>query len=137
VKLKIFLTCVFAAGIAASMAVAKPPSGHGRADANAKATGHAAGATTDTTTTGTTATTGNAGKVLVCHTLPNGHYVVINVSARSAPARGKHGDVPFTGSCPGPIQGHTPTTASTTTTVGTTATTTSTDTTIATTTTTP
>ena len=67
--------------------------------------------------------------MLVCHKVGNGHYVLIKVSAKSAPARGKHGgDVLATnGTCPGPIQGHgghTTTTATTTTATTTTAATT-------------
>lgn len=114
-KLKIALLTFFAAaGVLASIAVAKPPPGHGNPhDATTGTTG-----TTSTSTTGTTTTTsghgktkgrGPAAKVLVCHKVGNGHYVLIKVSANSAPARGKHrGDVlaGTNGTCPGPIQGH-------------------------------
>ena len=118
-KLRIaLLALVAAAGVLASMAVAKPPPGHGNP--------HDAGATTGTTglsTTGTTTTTtelGTHGKVLVCHKLGNGRYVLVRVSVHSALAKGKHGNVLATnGTCPGPVQGY----GSSTTTATTTATT--------------
>jgi hypothetical protein len=108
---------IAAAGVAASIAVAKPPPGHGNPHQGSTTTG-----TTATSTTGTTTTTkghgksgghGKApGKVLVCHKVGNGHYVLVSVSAKSAPAKGKHGgDVLATnGTCPGPLQGHNGTT---------------------------
>jgi hypothetical protein len=106
-KLRIaLLALIAAAGVLASIAVAKPPPGHGnKHDTTVSTTG-----TTSTTTT-TEAGHGHgkkADKVLVCHKVGNGHYVLIKVSANSAPARGKHkGDVLATnGTCPGPIQGH-------------------------------
>src|SRR6266404_2950246 len=121
-KLRIALRAlVAAAGVFASVAVAKPPSGHGNP--------HDSGTTTGTTTgtIGTTTTTsGNgqkAGKVLVCHRTGNGKYVLVKVSANSALAKGKHGDVIATnGTCPSPLQGHGGTTTSTTTTAQTTTT---------------
>ncbi|MDE3025707.1 MAG: hypothetical protein KGI93_09065, partial [Acidobacteriota bacterium] len=101
---------VAAAGVMASVAVAKPPSGHGNPH-------NRAGSTTGTTTTGTTGTTTTSGRgkgkkagtVLVCHKTGNGKYVLVRVSANSALAKGKHaGDVlAVGGTCPGPIQGHT------------------------------
>src|SRR5438270_7484582 len=111
-KLRIaLLATVAAAGVVASIAVAKPPPGHGNS--------HDGSTTTGTTATGTTATTtttkghgksgsAQSGKVLVCHKTGNGHYVLVKVSASSAPAKGKHGgDVLATnGTCPGPLQGH-------------------------------
>jgi len=136
-KLRVaLLTMVAAAGVLASIAVAKPPPGHGNPHQ-----GSTTGTTTGTTTTGTTTTTkkghgksgdhGQAAKVLVCHKVGNGHYVLVKVSAHSAPAKGKHGgDVLATnGTCPGPLQGHGSktttgsTTTATTTTVATTTTT--------------
>ena len=125
-KLRIALLALLAAaGVFASIAVAKPPSGHGNP--------HDSGTTTGTTTgtIGTTTTTSGhgkkAGKVLVCHKVGNGKYVLVKVSANSALAKGKHGDVLATnGTCPGPIQGHGGTTTSTTTTAAQTATTTTT-----------
>jgi hypothetical protein len=127
-KLKlVLLTFCAAAGIFASIAVAKQPPGHG--NPHSTTTGTTTG-TTSTSVTGTTTTTsdhgkkgkgkGPAAKVLVCHKVGNGHYVLIKVSANSAPAKGKHGgDVlaGTNGTCPGPIQGHgrTTTTATTTT----------------------
>jgi hypothetical protein len=91
------LATVFAAGVLASIALAGNPH---HSDSTTGTTG--------TTTTGTTTTSSHAGKVLVCHKLGNGHYVLVSVSARSAPAKGKHGgDVLASGgTCPGPIQGH-------------------------------
>jgi hypothetical protein len=118
-KLKAILLAVFAAGVLASIAIAKPPPGKG----------HDTVSTTGTTaTTGATTTTKGKGKapakVLVCHKLGNGHYVLVRVSAKSAPAKGKHGgDVLATnGTCPGPIQGKggKTTTGATTTTAATT-----------------
>jgi hypothetical protein len=115
-KLRIALLVIAAvAGVSASIAVAKPPQGHGNPHQ---------GSTTGTTSTGTTGTTtttkvhgqGTTGKVLVCHKVGNGKYVLISVSAKSAPAKVKHGgDVLATGgTCPGPIQGHTGTDTTTT-----------------------
>jgi len=123
-KLRIaLLALVAAAGVLASMAVAKPPPGHGNP--------HDAGTTTGVTglsTTGTTTTSelGPHGKVLVCHKLGNGRYVLVQVSVHSALAKGKHGNVLATnGTCPGPIQGHGSSTAAATTTATTLQTTTS------------
>jgi hypothetical protein len=120
-KLRIALLALMAAaGVLASIAVAKPPPGHGNP--------HQGSTTTGTTATGTTTTTKGHGKapakVLVCHKVGNGHYVLIKVSAKSAPARGKHkGDVlAVNGICPGPIQGHHGTTTTATTTTETTTT---------------
>jgi len=102
------LALIAAAGVMASVALAKPPSGHGNPH-------NRAGSTTGTTTTGTTTTTSGHGKgkkagtVLVCHKTGNGKYVLVRVSANSALAKGKRaGDVlAVNGTCPGPIQGHT------------------------------
>jgi len=113
-----------AAGVLASIAVAKPPPGHGNP--------HQGSTTTGTTTTGTTTTTSGhghghgkkAGKVLICHKAGNGHYVLVRVSANSALAKGKHKDdvLAVNGTCPGPIQGHHGTTTTTATTTETTTT---------------
>jgi hypothetical protein len=126
-KLRIALFAFLAAaGVFASFAVAKPPQGHG----NPHHQGSTTGTTSTGTTTGTTTTTGHRhgkpDKVLVCHKVGNGHYVLIRVSARSAPAKGKHhGDVLATnGTCPGPTQGHGHTTSTGTTATTTTAATT-------------
>ena len=103
-KLKALLLVVFVAGLVASIAVASPPPGKGKSGT--------------TTTTGTSTTTAKPAKVLVCH--KTGHknqYVLLSVSARSAHARLKHGDVlAVGGACPGPLQGHTGTTTTETTT---------------------
>ena len=119
VKLRIaLLATVAAAGVLASIAVAKPPTGHGNP--------HQGSTTTGTTATTTTTSHGKkAGKVLVCHKLGNGHYVLVKVSANSAPAKGKHsGDVlAVNGTCPGPLQGHGSGTHTESTTTGTTTTT--------------
>src|SRR5487761_896782 len=107
-KLRIaLLALIAAAGVLASIAVAKPPPGHGnKHDATVSTTG--------TTATGTTTTTSGhghgkkAGKVLVCHKVGNGHYVLVSVSANSALAKGKNKNdvLAVNGTCPGPIQGH-------------------------------
>jgi hypothetical protein len=123
-KLRIaLLAFIAAAGVLASIAVAKPPPGHGNPHQGSTTTG----TTTGTTTIGTTTTTAGhgkkAGKVLVCHKVGNGHYVLVSVSANSALAKGKHKDdvLATNGTCPGPIQGrHGTTTTSATTTVATT-----------------
>jgi len=109
-KLKISLLTLFAAaGVLASMAIAKPPPGHGNH--------HQTGSTTGTTAV-TTTTSGKHGKVLICHKVWNGHYVLVRVSAHSALARGKHENdvLAVNGTCPGPIQGHGHTTSTATTT---------------------
>ena len=143
-KLRIaLLAIVAAAGVFASIAVAKPPQGHGNPHDQTTTVASTASTTATTWTTSTTprhgkgrghgettTTTANC-KVLVCHRVGNGHYVLISVSVHSAPAKGKHkGDVLAANrACPGPIQGHTGTTpvahtmttaATTTTTVATT-----------------
>ena len=102
-KLKMILLAVFAAGLLASIAIAKPPPGKG--------------STTSTVTTATT-TTAAPKKVLVCHKVAKGKYVLVSVAKKSAPARlKKTGDVlAVNGTCPGPIQGHTGTTTTATTT---------------------
>jgi hypothetical protein len=121
-KLKMLLLAAFAAGVFASIALASKPAGKGNPHASTS-TSTSTGAKTSTTTT-TTTTHGKKGKVLVCHKLPNGHYVLIRVSANSAPAKGKrHGDVLAGqgGTCPGPIQ-HLSTSTSTSTSTTTTTT---------------
>jgi hypothetical protein len=139
-KLKMLLAVVFVAGVAASIALAQPPAGHDNGNGNGgNANGHASdngngngkGKGKDPVSTSTpVSTTTESGKVLICHKTGNGKYVVVSVSVHSAHARGKHaGDVPYNGSCPGPIQGHrgnstTTTTASTSTSTSTTTTTT-------------
>jgi hypothetical protein len=116
-KLKAILLAVFAAGVLASIAIAKPPPGKG--NNTVSTTGTTTTTTTSTTTTGKGKAKGKA-KVYVCHKLANGNYVLLHVSVQSAHARLKHdGDVLATnGTCPGPIQGKggkTTTTAATTT----------------------
>lgn len=120
----VLLAIMAAAGVLASIAVAKPPPGHGHGHGNT-VTGTLTTATTGTTSTGTTTTTaaGTGGKVLVCHRVGNGDWVLLRVSIHSAHARGKHGDVlAADGACPGTTLGHhhaattTQTTATTTTT---------------------
>jgi hypothetical protein len=125
-KLRIALLALLAAaGVFASIAVAKPPSGHGNPHDGGTTTGTTTGTIATTTTTSSHGK--KAGKVLVCHRVGNGKYVLVKVSANSALAKGKHGDVLATnGTCPGPIQGHGGTTTSTTTTAAQTATTTTT-----------
>ncbi len=106
-KLKMILLAVFAAGLLASIAIASPPPGKGH--------------NTTTGTTAATTTTATPKKVLVCHKVAKGKYVLLSVSAKSVHARlKKTKDVlAVNGACPGPIQGHggtTTTTAATTTT---------------------
>ena len=106
-KLRIaLLVLVAGAGGLASIAVAKPPPGHGHHQDSTVST---TGTTSTTATTATTAGHGHGTKVLVCHKVGNGHYVLIRVSSNSALAKGKHGGdvLASNGTCPGPIQGHT------------------------------
>ena len=121
-KLRIaLLALAAAAGVFASIAVAKPPSGHGNPHDGGTTTGTTTGTIATTTTTSSHGK--KAGKVLVCHKVGNGKYVLVKVSANSALAKGKHGDVLATnGTCPGPLQGHGGTTTSSTTTAQTTTT---------------
>src|SRR4051794_38181110 len=107
-KLRIaLLATVAAAGVVASIAVAKPPPGHGNSHESSTTTGTTATGTTGTTTTTSKghgkSGTAQSGKVLVCHKTGNGHYVLVKVSSNAAPAKGKHGgDVLATnGTCPG------------------------------------
>lgn len=105
------LLAVAAAGFFAAVAIASPPPGKGNT--------HDLTATDSTTTT--TADHGRkTGKVIVCHKLPNGHYVLVKVSGNSSLAKLEHlGDVSVGagGTCPGPVQNqHTTSTATTTTT---------------------
>lgn len=92
----LLLLVVAAAGVFAAVAIASPPPGKGNPH--------------DLTTTATTTAANHgrkAGKVVVCHKLPNGHYVLVKVSANSSLAKLKHlGDVAVGagGTCPGPIQ---------------------------------
>jgi hypothetical protein len=96
-KLKMVLLALFAAGAFAAMAIAKPPP---------------KGSSSTETSPGK-----NPGKVLVCHKVGNGKWVLLSVSTKSAHARLKHGDVlAVNRTCPGPIQGHGGTTTSATTT---------------------
>jgi hypothetical protein len=135
-KLRIaLLAFAAAAGVFASIAVASPPPWAGNPHAQAVPAGSTTGTTASTTTaahgkghtTTTTTTTTADRKVLVCHKVGNGHYVLISVSVHSAPAKGSHGgDVLATNkTCPGTIQGHGRTTTAATTTVATTTTTSS------------
>src|SRR5712691_7864910 len=104
-KTRLFLLlAIAAAGVFASIAIASPPSGKGNPH---------------DTTTGATSTAAHGKKkpkVLVCHKLPSGHYVLVRVNGNSSLAKLKHeGDV-LAGAgntCPGPIQGHNGTTTTT------------------------
>lgn len=103
-KLKMILLAVFAAGLFASIALAKQPPGKGNSS--------------QSTTGATTTTTVAPGKVLVCHKVAHGKYVLLNVSSKSVHARLKKTRDVLAGpggTCPGPIQGHTGTTTTTTT----------------------
>ena len=114
-KIKLLLLlAALVAGVFASIAIASPPTGKGNPH-DTTATGTATG----TTTTTTTAHGKKKGKVLVCHKLPSGHYVLVKVSGNSSLAKLKHeGDVlaGTGGTCPGPIQNHHTTSTSTETT---------------------
>ena len=109
VKIALLAACA-AAGVFASIAVANPPTGKGNPH-------DPASTSTSTTTTGHGK---KKGKVLVCHKLPNGHYVLVNVNGNSSLAKLKHlGDVlaGAGGTCPGTIQNqHTTSTSTDTTT---------------------
>ena len=101
-KLKMILLALFAAGLFASIALAKQPPGKGNSS--------------QTTTGATTTTTAAPGKVLVCHKVAHGKYVLLNVSSKSAHARLKNSRDVLAGpggTCPGPLQGHTGTTTTT------------------------
>lgn len=104
----LLLLATAAAGVFASIAVASPTAVKGNPHDT-------------TTTTGATTTTVHGkkkGKVLACHKLPNGHYVLVRVNGNSSIAKLKHlGDVlaGAGGTCPGPIQNqHTSSTTTTT-----------------------
>jgi hypothetical protein len=102
------LLAIAVAGVLASVALASPPAGKGNPN--------------DQTTTGATTTNAHGkkkGKVLVCHKLPNGHYVLVKVNGNSSLAKLKRlGDVlaGAGGTCPGPIQNQHTTSTNTTTT---------------------
>src|SRR5579864_8379518 len=105
----LLLLATAAAGVFAAVAVASPPTGKGNPH--------------DPTTTGATTTTANHGKkkskLLVCHKLPNGHYVLVKVNGNSSLAKLKKlGDVlaGAGGTCPGTIQNQHTTSTNTTTT---------------------
>jgi hypothetical protein len=106
----LLLLATGAAGVFAAVAVASTSTVKGNPH-NQTTTGAA---------TTTTAHGKKKGKVLVCHKLKNGHYVLVRVNGNSSPARLKRlGDVlaGAGGTCPGPIQNqHTTSTATTTTT---------------------
>lgn len=93
----LLLLAIAAAGVFASIAIASPPSGKGNPHDTTTAANHGKKKT----------------KVLVCHKLPSGHYVLVSVNGNSSLAKLKHqGDV-LAGAgntCPGPIQGHNGTT---------------------------
>jgi hypothetical protein len=97
-KLTALALALFVAGLAASVALAKQPPGHGKAKTGATAT-----TSTASTSTSTTTTAASGKKVLVCHaTHSKKHpYVLIRVSVHSVHARLTHGDVlPANGKCP-------------------------------------
>ena len=94
VKLRlIVLAFVAAAGLLASLAFAAPPPGKGKNKT-----------TTTSTTAATTTTSPRQTKVLVCHKVGKGKYVLLSVAKKSAPARlKKTKDVlAVNGTCPGP-----------------------------------
>jgi hypothetical protein len=117
-KLTAVLAAVFAAGILASFAIAKPPPGrghdrHGAPPAAAVTVGDSTATTgtdstdttsTDTTATGTT-TTSVSGRVTICHRTGSrsNPWVRLTLPARAAAKRLAHGDVPpVDGKCPAP-----------------------------------
>ena len=96
-KTKMFLVCLFVAGIAASFAIASPPPGKGNPN----------GATSTGALTGTTTTAhanGHAGKVALCHAThsKSNPYVKIWVSKNRVKAHERLGDLAVSadGSCP-------------------------------------
>jgi hypothetical protein len=124
-KLKSLLAVLFVGGLFASMAVAKPPPGHGNPG---KGNGGASvAATTGTSTTTTSSKPGKSGaKVTLCHKTGSttNPWVKIRVSAKAASQHRKHGDVDLVGGrCPAPKTKPGSTTTSTTSTTTTTATT--------------
>jgi hypothetical protein len=136
-KLYVILAAMFGVGLLASMAVAKPPPGHGNPHGTPPGKSHVASATetesddTGTTSTSTGTTTGRdqdhgpghdhgRTKVTLCHhTRSKTHpWVKITVAAPAAAHREKKGDVPVAddGSCPSGASTTTGTTETTATT---------------------
>jgi len=112
-KTKMFLACLFVAGIAASFAIASPPPGKGNPN----------GATSTSPATGTTTTAhgnGHAGKVALCHAThsKSNPYVKIWVSKNRVKAHERLGDLAVSadGSCPKTKPGASGTTGTTATT---------------------
>jgi hypothetical protein len=139
-KLKILFLALFVAGIVASMAVAKPPPGHGNPHGrNGDAGSTAAGPTAASTTT--TATLPSSGKVVLCHRTgsKNHPWVKISVNVHAARQRLNKGDqlAGADGSCAGAAGTTTTGTTTTDTTTAATTTDTTATTTVATTTTSP
>src|SRR6478609_2725623 len=101
-KTKAALLVLFAAGVAASFAIAAPPPGKG------KNKGAVAAATTSTSTgtTSTGTTTGTERKVTLCHRTGSkkNPWVKIKVSKNAVRAHMAHGDKPTgaDGGCPKP-----------------------------------
>ncbi len=122
-KLKTLLAALFVGGLFASMAVAKPPPGHGNPGKGNGATTTATTASTSTTSTSEHGKSG--GKVTLCHKTGSSTnpWVKIRVPAKAAAQHRRHGDVdPADGRCPSAKTkpGTTTTTATTGTTTGTT-----------------
>jgi hypothetical protein len=132
-KLYVILAAMFGVGLLASMAVAKPPPGHGNPHGTPPGNPHAlaptgtgttqTGTGTTSTSTGTTTTAGHGRgrtKVTLCHhTGSKTHpWVKITVAAPAAAHREKKGDVPVAddGSCPSGASTTTGTTETTATT---------------------
>ena len=98
-KIKALFLALFVAGLAASIAVAKPPPGKGNGHGKDKGTGDTPAAVSTTggsTTTGDTpaATVPTSGKVLLCHrTGKPGKWVRISIPAKPAKKRIAKGDV--------------------------------------------
>ena len=85
-KIKALFLALFVAGLGASLAIAKPPPGHGKNKGDAATTANAAGSTTAALPT--------SGKVTLCHKTGNAtHWVRVSVSVHAATKRLAKGDV--------------------------------------------
>jgi hypothetical protein len=99
-KLKVLFLTLFVAGVVASMAVAKPPPGHGKPNGRNADAGSTDAASTSTSTT---ATLPSSGKVVLCHRTgsKNHPWVRVSVNVHAARQRMAKGDKPAAadGSC--------------------------------------
>src|SRR5437870_11982089 len=101
-KLKILFLTLFVAGVVASMAVAKPPPGHGNPHGR---NGDAGSTDAGSTAASTSATLPASGKVVLCHRTgsKNHPWVRISVNVHAAKHRMAKGDTlaAADGSCAG------------------------------------